>query len=55
MRKAVIEAFFIQGNARALIRLARAEKDPQTKRSIIEKLSVMGSGEATDYLLEFLK
>lgn len=55
VRKAVIDALFIQGNARALIGLARAEKDPQTRRRIIEKLSVMGSKEATDYLMEFLK
>jgi len=55
VRKGVIEALFIQGNARTLVSLARAEKDPQTKRRIIEKLSVMGSKEATDYLMEFLK
>ena len=55
VRKAVIDALFIQGNAKTLISLARAEKDPQTKRRIVEKLSVMGSKEATDYLMEFLK
>ncbi|HXA19974.1 MAG TPA: HEAT repeat domain-containing protein [Thermoanaerobaculia bacterium] len=55
VRKGVIEALFIQGNARTLVNLARAEKDPETKRRIIEKLSVMGSKEATDYLMEFLK
>jgi HEAT repeat protein len=55
VRKGVIEALFIQGNARTLVSLARAEKDPETKRRIIEKLSVMGSKEATDYLMEFLK
>jgi len=55
VRKGVIEALFIQGNARTLVSLARAEKDPETKRRIIQKLSVMGSKEATDYLMEFLK
>ena len=55
VRKAVIEALFIQGNARALVALARAEKDPETKREIIQKLSVMRSKQATDYLMEFLK
>jgi HEAT repeat protein len=55
VRNGVIEALFIQGNARTLVSLARAEKDPETKRRIIEKLSVMGSREATDYLMEFLK
>jgi HEAT repeat protein len=55
VRNGVIDALFIQGNARTLISLARAEKDPQTKRRIVEKLSVMGSKDATDYLMEFLK
>jgi HEAT repeat protein len=55
VRNGVIEALFIQGNARTLVSLARAEKDPQSKRRIVEKLSVMGSKEATDYLMEFLK
>jgi HEAT repeat protein len=55
VRNGVIEALFIQGNAKTLISLARAEKDPQTKRRIVEKLSVMGSKDATDYLMEFLK
>ncbi|MGH9419491.1 MAG: HEAT repeat domain-containing protein, partial [Thermoanaerobaculia bacterium] len=55
VRKGVIEALFIQGNAKTLISLARVEKDPETKRRIIERLSVMGSKEATDYLMEFLK
>jgi HEAT repeat protein len=55
VRNAVINALFIQGNARTLVSLARAEKDPGTKRYIVEKLSVMGSKDATDYLMEFLK
>lgn len=55
VRNAVINALFIQGNARTLVSLARAEKDPDTKRHIVEKLSVMGTKEATDYLMEFLK
>lgn len=55
VRKGVINALFIQGNAKALINLARAEKEPETKREIVQKLSVMRSKEATDYLMEFLK
>jgi HEAT repeat protein len=55
VRKAVIESLFIQGNARTLITLARAEKDREMKHQILQKLSVMGSKEATDYLIEFLK
>jgi HEAT repeat protein len=55
VRKAVINALFIQGNAHTLVSLARAEKDPETRRAIVQKLSVMRSKEATDYLMEFLK
>jgi HEAT repeat protein len=55
VRNAVIESLFIQNNGHTLVNLARNEKDPEMKRAIIEKLSVMRSKEATDYLMEFLK
>jgi HEAT repeat protein len=55
VRKGVIEALFIQGNGHALVTLARTEKDKETRNEIIQKLSVMRSKEATDYLMEFLK
>jgi HEAT repeat protein len=55
VKEAVIKALFIQGNARTLVDLARKEKDPAMKREIVKKLSVMGSREATDYLMEYLK
>ena len=55
VRKGVITALFIQGNAKTLVSLARTEKDPETKHEIIKKLSVMRSKDATDYLMEFLK
>lgn len=55
VRKAVINALFIQGNATALVTLARAEKSVEMKKEIVSKLSVMKSKEATDYLMELLK
>lgn len=55
IRMSVIQALFIQGNARALVALARQEKDPELKKVIISQLSVMGSKEAADYLMEYLK
>jgi HEAT repeat protein len=54
-RKAVVNALFMQHNAKALVDLARNEKDPQVKKEIVSKLSVMKAPEATDYLLELLK
>ena len=50
-----INAFFIQGNAHALVVLAKNEKDPELKKQIISKLALTGSKEAADYLMEFLK
>ncbi len=55
IKDAVIEAFFVQRNATALVALARAEKDPDLKKKIVSRLSMMRSPEATDYLLELLK
>ncbi len=53
-RKTVLEALFIQGNARALIDIARKETDPELKKEAVSKLSLMDSKEATDYMLELL-
>jgi HEAT repeat protein len=55
VKTAVIKAFFLQGNAKTLVDLARKEKDPAIKREIVKELSIMGSREATDYLMEYLK
>jgi len=55
VRKAVVNALFIQNNASALVALARAEKSPDMKKEIVSRLSNMKSKEATDYLLELLK
>ena len=55
VRKAVLNALFIQGNASMLVEIARAEQDPALKRAAVEKLALMRSQEATDYMLELLK
>ena len=55
VKSAVIKALFIQGNAKTLVDLARKEKDLSMKREIVRRLSIMGSREASDYLLEYLK
>jgi hypothetical protein len=53
-RKAVVDALFIQGNAHALIEIARKETDSQMKKEIVSKISLMNSKEGTDYMLELL-
>jgi outer membrane protein assembly factor BamD (BamD/ComL family) len=55
VKRAVVQTFFMQRNANALVGLARAERNAELKKEIVSKLAVMRSGEATDYLLELLK
>jgi len=55
VRRAALEGLFVQGNAHALVELAKQEKDMRWKREIVQKLSVMGSKEATDYLSSLLE
>ncbi|MPY91184.1 MAG: hypothetical protein GEU99_25145 [Luteitalea sp.] len=54
VRKAVVQALFIQQNAEALVALARKERDPDMRREIVQKLSLMKSQVALDYLMEIL-
>jgi len=50
VRKAVLEALFIQQNARALIDLYRTEKDREVRREIVRYLSLMESEEAIQFM-----
>ena len=54
VRSAVINALFIKGDAHSLVELARKETNPELKRELVQKMSVMGNREATDYLMEIL-
>ncbi len=53
-KKSIINALFVQGNAPALIDLARKETDLNLKKLIVNQLSIMHSKEASDYLMELL-
>jgi len=55
VRRAVLNALFIQGNGKALVDLARSEKDPQMKEEIIKKMALVHTKETTDYMMEILK
>jgi HEAT repeat protein len=55
VKRAVLDAYFVQGNAKALIEIAKTEQDQSLKRAAVEKLSVMGGKEAGDYMMELLK
>ena len=55
VKHAVIDGLFFSGNATALVALARKETDRDLKRRIVEKLTLMRTPEARDYMLELLK
>ncbi len=55
VREAVLQALFLQNNGKALVDLARAEKDPTMKSEIVKKMSLVHSKEVTDYMMELLK
>jgi HEAT repeat protein len=54
VRDAAINALFIKGDAHSLVELARKETNPELRKRLVEKLSVMGNREANDYLMEIL-
>jgi HEAT repeat protein len=53
-KRRVLEAFMVQGDAKTLIELFRAEKDPVMKKAIIQQLSVMDDPDATRTILDLL-
>lgn len=53
-KREILNALFIQQNAKSLIEIARKESDPNLKRDAVQKLSLMHSKEATDFLMEVL-
>jgi len=55
LKAEVLNAYFLQGNAKALVAIARSEKDPELRKIAVSKLSLMHSKEATDYLMELLQ
>lgn len=55
VKKQVLEALFINDAVKELIEIARAESDPELKRRAVEKISLIGSKEAKDFLMEILR
>jgi hypothetical protein len=54
VKRAAIDALFFHGNADALVGLARSETNPALRRDLVQKLSMMKSPAAIDYLTEIL-
>ena len=55
LKEEVLNAYFLQGNATALVAIAKSEKDSELKKTAVQKLSLMHSKEAMDYLMELLQ
>jgi len=54
VKKQVVNALFIQSNAKALVDLARKETNPAMKQDLVQKLSIMHQKESTEYMMELL-
>ncbi|HLW98662.1 MAG TPA: HEAT repeat domain-containing protein [Candidatus Acidoferrales bacterium] len=55
IRKKVINALFLAGDAKSMVEIARKETDPTLKKAIISQLSIMGNNkDAMEYLMEIL-
>jgi HEAT repeat protein len=54
VKRAIIDAFANQRNAKVLIELARKETDAAMKKRILERLAQTRAPEATDYFMEIL-
>ena len=55
IRRQIVNSLFTQGNATALVALARKEPDINMKKEMVQKLSMMDSPVARNYMLEILK
>ena len=53
-KKEVIRALFVHGAAKDMVALARKETNPELKKELVRNLSIMGSPEANEYMMEIL-
>jgi HEAT repeat protein len=53
-KKEVINALFLHGASKEMVALARKETNPQVKRELIQKMSLMSSPEITEYMMDIL-
>jgi hypothetical protein len=53
-KKKVVNALFLHGAGKEMVALARKETNPELKKSLIQKMSLMSSPEITEYMMEIL-
>jgi len=54
-KSAVIQALFIQSNAKALINIVKTEKDNALKRKALKRLSMINSDEVLEFFSQSLQ
>ncbi len=54
IKSKIIDGLFMMADDVSLIEIARKEKDRELKRNAIEKLTMINSDEATEFMLELL-
>ncbi|MCU1254223.1 MAG: hypothetical protein JWM83_522 [Candidatus Angelobacter sp.] len=54
VKKKVVNALFLHGAGKEMVALARKETNPELKKSLIQKMSLMSSPEITEYMMEIL-
>jgi HEAT repeat protein len=55
VKDAVLDAMFLSNNAKALIDIAKREKNPALRKEALQKLSIMNDDEALEYMLQILE
>lgn len=55
VKEQILEAYFIQSNHQALIDIVRSEEDRELRQEALEYLSLIGSDEAVDFLLQAIE
>jgi len=53
-KKKVINALFLRNAGKEMVAMARKETNPELKKELIQKMSIMHSPEITDYMMEIL-
>ncbi|HZE82396.1 MAG TPA: HEAT repeat domain-containing protein [Candidatus Polarisedimenticolia bacterium] len=54
VKKKVVNALFLHGAGKEMVALARKETNPELKKSLIQKMSLMSSPEISEYMMEIL-
>jgi len=54
VKKKVINALFLHGAGKEMVALAKKETNPELKKSLIQKMSLMSAPEISDYMMEIL-